>query len=124
MKKTEYLKTDVFKNERKTHDKNQSNYDSKWEKFSRSYRRNHPWCVECRKKGIWNDDKIHTDHIVPLEIAPDRKYDLTNLQSLCSSCHSVKTHDEKLSEQAKANEITEIKRKLAIRYKNPMTDEQ
>lgn len=31
------------------------------------------------------------DHIVPLRQAPERKYDLANLQPLCRSCHSTKT---------------------------------
>jgi 5-methylcytosine-specific restriction enzyme A len=34
------------------------------------------------------------DHIVQLRVAPERKYDETNLQALCKPCHSTKTASE------------------------------
>lgn len=118
MKKIQTLKTRTFKNKRLSYDSNQMNYDSKWETFSRNYRKNNPWCVECRRQGIWNDSKIQVDHIIPLEQAPDKKYDLSNLQSLCCSCHSKKTHREKLSDLAKSEQIQNIKNNLKIKRKN------
>lgn len=32
------------------------------------------------------------DHIVPVDVAPGRRLDDSNLQSLCRSCHAVKTN--------------------------------
>lgn len=40
--------------------------------------------------GITHSDtsKLVADHKVPVRIAPERKFDMTNLQCLCSNCHS------------------------------------
>lgn len=72
-------------------------YDSRWRKFSHEYRLRNPFCVECLKVGAYNSQHIHVDHIIPLEQAPERKYDGSNLQSLCRTCHSKKTAKEKLN---------------------------
>lgn len=39
-------------------------------------------------------EAVEVDHITPLRVAPQRKYDLTNLQGLCKSHHSRKTAAE------------------------------
>lgn len=121
MKETETLKQTIFKNERKDADLNAKRYDSRWTAFSRSYRKRHPWCVECMKEGNWNDTQIQVDHIIPLEIAPERKYDITNLQSLCISHHSIKTNNEKLSKEATRQQIENIKQKLNYKRSNRYT---
>lgn len=71
-------------------------YDYKWREFSKEYRIENPFCVECLKLGNYNCQDIHVDHIIPLEQRPDLKYDHDNCQSLCRSCHGKKTHKEKL----------------------------
>jgi len=121
MKKTEKLKQTIFKNERKDADLNAKRYDSRWTTFSRLYRKNNPWCVECMKEGNWNDAKIQVDHIIPLEIAPERRYDKTNLQSLCISHHSAKTNKEKLSKEATRQQIENLKQKLNYKRSNRYT---
>jgi 5-methylcytosine-specific restriction protein A len=105
LKKIQTLKTNKFENKRAIYDENQKHYDSKWRKFSSSYRKNNPWCCECKKNGIWNDKDIEVDHIKPLEVHPELKYDLNNLQSLCKSHHSAKTYGEKLSRKNNAEKI-------------------
>ena len=41
----------------------------------------------CGRAGI-----LQVDHKVPLDVAPERMYDLTNLQTLCADpCHFAKT---------------------------------
>lgn len=34
------------------------------------------------------------DHIIPIRDAPEKMFDLDNLQSLCHSCHRIKTNQE------------------------------
>ncbi|MBF0892710.1 HNH endonuclease [Gluconobacter sp. LMG 1744] len=76
--------------------KRTAKYDNTWREFSSNYRKRNPFCVECREEGLFNSKDIHVDHIVPLEKAPDRKYDLENLQSLCRRHHGIKTAKETL----------------------------
>lgn len=74
-------------------------YDYEWREFSKEYRVSNPFCVECLKLGNYNAKNTHVDHIVPLEKAPERKYDDSNLQTLCRSCHGKKTFKEKLEKK-------------------------
>lgn len=37
---------------------------------------------------------VLVDHIVPVEIAPERRLDRTNLQPLCQRCHAIKTAED------------------------------
>ncbi len=46
-------------------------------------------CVQC---GARND--LEVDHVQPVRSAPERAFDLTNLQCLCPACHSRKTRLE------------------------------
>ena len=75
-------------------------YDGKWQAFSKVYRTQNPFCKECLKEGILNDEHIQVDHIIPLVKRPDLKYEATNLQSLCRSCHGKKTYKETLALQS------------------------
>lgn len=46
-------------------------------------------CVECGARG-----RLEVDHIKPVRDAPERAFDVDNLQALCPGCHSRKTrHD-------------------------------
>lgn len=71
----------------------QRGYDATWAKFSKWYRREHPLCVICERKG-YTTPAEHVDHIVPLEHGGE-KYDEDNLQSLCVACHNAKTARER-----------------------------
>ena len=39
-------------------------------------------CVKCHKRA-----RLEVHHIKSLDLAPDKMYDLSNIQSLCRSCH-------------------------------------
>ncbi|WP_433969720.1 HNH endonuclease signature motif containing protein [Tunturiibacter gelidiferens] len=34
------------------------------------------------------------DHKVPISVSPERRLDISNLQSLCRACHRAKTANE------------------------------
>ncbi len=46
-------------------------------------------CVSCGRRG-----RLEVDHIQPVRDAPELGFDLSNLQTLCPSCHSRKTRLE------------------------------
>ena len=49
-------------------------------------------CNECGR--ISHDtSKLHADHIIPIELGGPR-YELSNGQTLCISCHGIKTSKE------------------------------
>lgn len=57
-------------------------YDAEWRKLRAQHLAAHPYCVRC------GDPASVVDHIVPVKIAPHRRLDRTNLQSLCVAHHS------------------------------------
>ena len=66
-------------------------YDSRWNRFRKDYLNAHPLCVECMKKGRYVK-ATDVDHIKAVRDYPELKYELSNLQALCHSCHSQKTN--------------------------------
>lgn len=58
-------------------------YDAEWERVRAAHLRDHPDCRRCGQPGQ------HVDHIIPL--ARGGTHDPANLQTLCHSCHSMKT---------------------------------
>lgn len=46
-------------------------------------------CVKCSARG-----RLEVDHVVSVRDAPERAFDLDNLQSLCPVCHGSKTRHE------------------------------
>lgn len=80
----------------------QRGYDRLWERLRSVHLAAHPLCVMCLADGLVNDGsltpsgRLHpvrrkrspvVDHIIPIAIAPDRRLDLSNLQTLCSTHH-------------------------------------
>jgi 5-methylcytosine-specific restriction endonuclease McrA len=55
---------------------------SDWRKLRDRHLRDHPFCVRC------GNPASDVDHIIPRSVAPERRLDPTNLQSLCKGCHS------------------------------------
>ena len=49
------------------------------------------WAIDGENKGNFNDDGYHIDHIDELCVSGNN--DITNLQALCKTCHSVKTRN-------------------------------
>lgn len=66
-------------------------YGHHWRKVRIAYLRDNPLCVHCLRKGI-TEPATQVDHIKAL--AKGGADDESNYQSLCGSCHSVKTARE------------------------------
>jgi 5-methylcytosine-specific restriction enzyme A len=67
-------------------------YNRRWHEYSVQYRRQHPLCVACARRGI---DALATvvDHTIAVSGPEDpRFWDPTNHQSLCRACHEAKHH--------------------------------
>lgn len=65
----------------------------RYQQFRDRFMRRHPLCAECERQGLVRiADEM--DHIVPVNQAPDRVWDETNLQGLCRPCHLIKTARE------------------------------
>lgn len=72
--------------------------DRRWRKFSKRFKENNPFCVECEKQGVYTPTTV-TDHKEVYEVNP-KGFDLNNLkedlmQSLCNKCHAVKSGKER-----------------------------
>jgi len=63
----------------------QRGYDSTWEKVRAMKLAQDPYCNRCGKPG----EDVH--HIKTIATHPDLRLDLTNLETLCHSCHSKHT---------------------------------
>lgn len=66
-------------------------YDSDWRRTRLlALARDFDLCQQCKRDGRLTPATC-VDHIQPIQQTPDRRLDLTNLQSLCTECHSRKT---------------------------------
>jgi 5-methylcytosine-specific restriction protein A len=65
-------------------------YDRRWSKLRRAHLRASPLCVACEREGAVKAADL-VDHIVPVKVAPERRLDPTNIQSLCTHHHHLKT---------------------------------
>jgi phage terminase large subunit-like protein/5-methylcytosine-specific restriction endonuclease McrA len=62
-------------------------YDRKWTKVRNAYIADHPLCEVCSRPDFpVLAELVH--HIVPVDQAPDRLLDETNLQAVCRDCHA------------------------------------
>ena len=67
------------------------NYGRRWRNLRNAFIKAYPLCKHCQEKGRIKAAQ-DVDHIDPFDGPDDpRKYDWTNLQSLCRSCHNKKT---------------------------------
>lgn len=64
-----------------------------WKAASRSYRQQHPLCVECQSLGIVTASQ-EVDHIEPHHGNLALFWKRSNWQALCKPCHSRKTAGE------------------------------
>lgn len=64
-----------------------------WRRLSKAHRAREPLCRHCAERGTVTAATA-VDHIHELRDGGDR-YDPSNLQSLCHSCHTIKTHEAK-----------------------------
>lgn len=87
------------KAKRQQHDKwrgssHQRGYDYRWSKARKQYIKQHALCVHCRAAGRLTE-ATEVDHIVPVQVAPERMYDESNWQALCKPCHTAKTNKDR-----------------------------
>jgi len=69
-------------------------YQSKEWRMLRAFKLQlNPLCEFCFKHNKFIDKDIEVDHIIDIKERPDLRFTLSNLQSLCKSCHSYKTTD-------------------------------
>jgi 5-methylcytosine-specific restriction protein A len=72
----------------------QAFYESpEWRKLRKLKLQQTPYCEECYRNGHMTAAQM-CDHILPIREYPSRRLDITNLQSLCNSCHRAKTNRE------------------------------
>jgi 5-methylcytosine-specific restriction protein A len=65
-------------------------YTSRWARLRwMALRRDGFACVQCGARA-----DLECDHIISIRKAPERAYDLANLQTLCITCHTEKTNQE------------------------------
>ena len=64
-----------------------------WRRLRRIQLNREPLCRTCLSKGIVNQAS-QVDHIIPVEKQPELRLSLSNLQSLCETCHTKKTREE------------------------------
>jgi hypothetical protein len=57
-------------------------YDADWQRLRARHLAAHPACVRCGEAASV------VDHVVAVRLAPHRRLDPANLQSLCVHCHS------------------------------------
>ena len=68
--------------------------NSRWAKASLTFRDRNPLCASCFERGITTPAAC-VDHIIPHEGDWKLFWDSSNWQSLCWSCHSIKTARER-----------------------------
>ncbi|MBL9086785.1 MAG: HNH endonuclease [Planctomycetia bacterium] len=67
---------------------------ARWQDVRAQVLRNEPVCRSCALTGR-SEPATTVDHIVGVALAPERAYDPTNLQPLCTSCHAWKSASER-----------------------------
>lgn len=104
--------TERYCSNHKNIEKRKSNYDSytnrklvggkyfkfyhskEWTKLSQLYRYKNPLCEQCLKEKIYKKADV-VDHIIEIRDDWSKRYDETNLQSLCHFHHNAKTRRER-----------------------------
>jgi 5-methylcytosine-specific restriction protein A len=67
---------------------------ARWRRVRARQLARQPLCEGCRAQGR-TEAATQVDHIQGVWEAPERVFDETNLQSLCSGCHSCKSAAER-----------------------------
>lgn len=69
-------------------------YDGAWKRLRDAHIHAHPLCARCEAQGLLTL-ATEVDHVQAVEVAPGRRLDRSNLQSLCHPCHMLKTAQER-----------------------------
>jgi 5-methylcytosine-specific restriction protein A len=67
---------------------------ARWQAVRAQVLRDEPVCRECARLGL-TELATQVDHVVPLAVAPERAFDPTNCQPLCSACHARKSASDR-----------------------------
>jgi 5-methylcytosine-specific restriction endonuclease McrA len=54
--------------------------------------------AELRERFSQGEKHLHADHQIPIEVRPDLRLVLDNLQTRCNSCHGAKTMRESVNQ--------------------------
>lgn len=91
--KHQYKKATNKTRERNVDLKGKNVHDSyKWKQLRERKMRENPLCEHCFNKGLIVSAK-EVDHILEIKDYPELAWNITNLQSLCVSCHRIKTYE-------------------------------
>lgn len=94
-KAKQHAKTRARKSQVNMQDSHKAFYGSAaWKKLRDKKLRQDPLCESCLDKGFIKEGR-DIDHIVEIKDDWDRRLDITNLKTLCRSCHMAKTAEEK-----------------------------
>lgn len=77
-------------------------HDPRWRKLRAQHLRKQPRCVICRRPAV-SGQALHVDHIVPWRKDYSRRFDPTNVQTLCVKCHA--THKRAIGIHGYSNDI-------------------
>ena len=61
-----------------------------WRKLSINHRKKQPLCMHCLKHNITKPADV-VDHIIEIRDDYTKRFDVSNLESLCHACHNSKT---------------------------------
>ena len=67
-------------------------YDARWRKVREAWLSENPLCARCEERNVITLADL-VDHIVPIS-AGGGVLDWKNLQSLCNTCHAIKTQED------------------------------
>jgi 5-methylcytosine-specific restriction protein A len=83
---------------KQTWSNNKFYHTSEWRKLRAQYIRLNPLCAECERNDKLTDCTGKgagvVDHIQPIRLGGEA-LDINNLQTLCTSCHNIKSAKEK-----------------------------
>ena len=71
----------------------QAMYDHRWQRASKAFLAEHPWCAKCMKQGTYTPAVV-VDHKKPHKGNATLFWSTANWQGLCKRCHDAKTAKE------------------------------
>lgn len=69
-------------------------YGHRWQKVRLAFLGQHPLCVSCLRQGRTTAANA-VDHIIPHRGDAERFWNQANWQALCTTCHNIKTANER-----------------------------
>jgi 5-methylcytosine-specific restriction enzyme A len=68
----------------------QRGYGYRWQQARLSFLAAHPLCIDCSKQGRVTEATT-IDHVIPHKGNEELFWDVSNWESCCASCHSIRT---------------------------------